>query len=144
MPKINPTILLTKLFLVFLIPVNIFAQIKGKVKDNYGNPMAFANVYFEGTTIGTTTNDKGEYYITPPNEGEHILVFQYMGYQREKVSVNWRSNLKIINVELKENKALLKEVIVRPGEEDPAYEIIRNAIAKRKYYKNNKLHNLLC
>src|SRR6478672_1023180 len=30
----------------------------------------------------------------------------------------------------------LKEVIVKPGAEDPAYEIIRNAIKKREYYRN--------
>ena len=31
---------------------------------------------------------------------------------------------------------LLKEAVVRPGGEDPAYEIIRNAIKKREYYLN--------
>lgn len=41
-----------------------------------------------------------------------------------------------LNFQLTLQQLSLKEVVVRPGGEDPAYEIIRNAIKMRKGYEN--------
>ena len=41
----------------------------------------------------------------------------------------------MINFVLREERLTLQEIIIKPGGEDPAYEIIRAAIKKRPFYK---------
>ena len=44
-------------------------------------PIESASVYFDNTTIGTSTNDKGEFEI---EKGDHInatLVISFLGYE---------------------------------------------------------------
>jgi len=38
-------------------------KVSGTVKDTDGFPIAFANVLFSGSTIGTITNDDGSFYL---------------------------------------------------------------------------------
>jgi len=38
-------------------------KVSGNVKDTDGFPIAFANVLFPGSTIGTITNDYGSFYV---------------------------------------------------------------------------------
>ena len=37
------------------------AQVKGTVKDNLGDPIAGANLFWQGTTQGTTTSADGTF-----------------------------------------------------------------------------------
>ena len=61
--------------IVLFANTNIKAQnqIKGKVVEQMENgsetPIPGANVYWEGTTIGVATNDKGSYSIPEPETG---------------------------------------------------------------------------
>ena len=45
-------------FLWHLMPVS--AQVKGMVKDNQGEPVVAANVFWINTTNGTVTDENGE------------------------------------------------------------------------------------
>ncbi|MDC0204882.1 TonB-dependent receptor, partial [Flavobacteriales bacterium] len=60
-------------------------QIKGKVVEQIENgseiPIPGANVYWEGTTIGVATNDKGFYSIPEPENYPATLVVSFVGYQ---------------------------------------------------------------
>ena len=61
--------LLISLFLtcLILLSASVHAQftIKGQVVEQGSNlPVPFASVYFEGTTIGTLTNNNGLFSIT--------------------------------------------------------------------------------
>jgi hypothetical protein len=115
---------------------NLFAQISGTVADaRTGEPLPFATVYVKNTSTGTTANSLGEYRLelTP---GDYELVFQYVGYQRRTEKVQFRSASLRLNVALQEQPVELGEVVVRANAEDPAYPIIRKAIEKRKYYRD--------
>ncbi|MBL7727838.1 MAG: carboxypeptidase-like regulatory domain-containing protein, partial [Dinghuibacter sp.] len=52
--KINCTLLF-----VLLGFAGLAQKITGTVKDEQGNPLAFASVFIKNTTRGTTANDKG-------------------------------------------------------------------------------------
>lgn len=96
-------------------------------------PLAFASVLIKGTLRGTTANNQGFYSIAV-NEGEYILVVQYVGYKSvEKKVIVGKEEINI-NFELSEQTYQLGNVVVKKGE-DPAYEIIRNAIKKRKIHE---------
>ena len=53
--------------------------ISGKITNNANEPLPFATVYVKGTTIGTNSNEEGDYSLKLAG-GEYELVFQYVGY----------------------------------------------------------------
>ncbi|MTI21416.1 hypothetical protein E1176_10335 [Fulvivirga sp. RKSG066] len=109
-----------------------YGTIRGVVKDHEGEPMPFVNVFVEGTTRGTTTNSSGEYALDLKN-GDYNLIFSHVAYNNisEKVQVSGEIDL---NVEMQSDAIMLKDIVVRENYTDPAYEIIKAAIDKRKDY----------
>ena len=127
---------------VFLFIVSILitgslnaGQLSGLITDDKGALLPYASVLVKGTGIGTTANDLGKYSLQL-NPGKYILVCQYVGYGREEKSVTIANADLTVNFKLSVQQTSMKEFVVRPGGEDPAYEIIRNAIKKRTYYLN--------
>lgn len=106
------------------------AQIKGTVIDEKGNPLPFVNIFEENTYNGTTTNDKGKFILTVKNENPTII-FQYLGYKTIKKSITKNQFSEILTITLVEENIELKEVVINP-KDNPANEIIRNAIKKKK------------
>ncbi|MEM8907105.1 MAG: DUF5686 and carboxypeptidase regulatory-like domain-containing protein, partial [Bacteroidota bacterium] len=127
MKKINLLIAL------FWIPFSLCGQVYGEVRGANGEALAFASIYVQGTSQGTTTNDEGHYlFHLPP--GQHQLVFQYVGYQQKIVRVSMEDQPVPLDVVLVSEAVDLQEVVVKADAEDPAYGIIRKAIAKRAEY----------
>src|SRR5215207_9752035 len=105
-------------------------RISGSITDAKGNPLPFASVLVKGTTTGTTANNEGKYFLQL-NPGSYTIVAQYVGYQRQEKAITTGEENNTLNFQLSLLDLSLKEVVVKPGAEDPAYEIIRNAIKKR-------------
>lgn len=61
---------------------SLFQQIdvRGKVVDENGKPMAGASVFVGDSEIRTTTNEKGEFYL-PDVDDNAIILIGYVGYQ---------------------------------------------------------------
>lgn len=121
--------LLTLLF----IPT-VQAQIEGIITNDKGEPLPFASIYLLGTSNGTTSNVEGSYRLEV-DSGRHELVVQYIGFEQEKIEIESEGKLQSLNISLKPQNIALKEVVVQANSEDPAYQIIRKAIEKRRYYK---------
>lgn len=75
------------LFITFLaLSQFVIAQDKGTLKglltdkETNNEPLPFANVQIKGTSIGTTTDFDGN-YILNVEEGNHIVVFSFLGYK---------------------------------------------------------------
>ncbi len=58
-------------------------NIKGKVTDEAGNPIPFANVLVVGTTLGAAANVRGEYVIENVMPGVYVLRASAVGYKRQ-------------------------------------------------------------
>ena len=71
---------LIALILCFIPFASHAIKISGLVTDTDQKPLPFATLYIEGTTIGTTTNSAGIYSLDIP-EGDHVIIFQYVGYK---------------------------------------------------------------
>lgn len=108
-------------------------RISGTVTDEKGGLLPFASVIVKGTTQGTTSNEKGNYFLSLA-PGDYILVCQYVGFARVEKPIKVGNDPVVVDFSLEKQILSLDEVIVRPGGEDPAYEIMRNAIRKRKDY----------
>ena len=121
--------ILTFAFLFFTV-VNV-AQIKGTVTDEKGNPLPFVSVYLENTYTGTTTNDQGKYELTTGRPSKYVVVFQYLGYKTKKVKYVIEKFTQELNIQLEEENITLNEVVI-DKKNNPANEVIRNAIASKK------------
>lgn len=127
-----------KIYLSLLFSIVTFTlhaqnfTIQGKVSDNQNDAIPFATVFVKGTTIGTSANKDGMFTLKL-SSGKIDLIFSAVGFKQLIKSVTITQNL-TVNVSLNPEVFELKDVIVRSGGEDPAYDIIRKAIKQRKNY----------
>ena len=101
---------LTLVFAMMLMCISMaFAQrtISGTVTDESGSPLPFANVFVEGTTVGTTTDIDGNYTLKVP-EGATTIVVAYTGYGDMKLGLG---DSNALNFTMAEGE-ILDEVIV--------------------------------
>ena len=117
--------------LFLLLSLTLYSQIKGTIKDEKGNPIAFSNIYVKDTYISTTSNDQGKYELNVKKEGSYSVLYQYLGYKTHKETITIEKFPKVIDVVLYEENIELNEVVISK-KENPANDIIRKAIANRK------------
>jgi TonB-linked SusC/RagA family outer membrane protein len=84
------------------------AEIKGQVTDANGESLPGVSIKVKGTTTGATTDMDGRYSISVP-DGSTVLVFTYIGYVTQEVSISGRTAL---NVKLEAANTALSEVVV--------------------------------
>ena len=83
-------VVLTTLFVLALVSVS-FAEItlKGKVVDaKTGKVLVGANVRLIGTSIGTATNNQGEFILNKVPDGTYTLRASYSGYEVSSLKVS--------------------------------------------------------
>ncbi|MBI0398565.1 SusC/RagA family TonB-linked outer membrane protein [Cyclobacterium marinum] len=81
--------------------------IKGRVVDSNGQGIPGATVLVQGTNIGTATDIDGNFSFEVPENA--VLIFSFIGYQQQVVSVGNRSE---IEVTMTEDLSSLDEVVV--------------------------------
>jgi hypothetical protein len=116
--------------LIFFLTLSSFAQIKGIVTDDKGNPLAFVNIFEENTYNGTTSNENGKFTLNVKGDNPTII-FQYLGYKTVKKSIAKNQFNESLSITLVEENITLDEIIINP-KNNPANEIIRNAIKHKK------------
>lgn len=84
-------------------------RLKGKVTDDKGEPLPGVSVMVKNTQKGVATNIDGEYdlLLTPD---ETTLIFSFIGYQTQEVSVSASQSL--LNVVLISDTKALEELVV--------------------------------
>ncbi len=129
-------------FVLSLIPLlgllhQVSGQLTGKITDTNGVALPYATIYIEGTSTGTISNVEGEYELELKKNGQYQITYQYVGYKKETVLIENTGFPIHKDMVLEIDDNVIKELVISADREDPAYEIIRKAISKRKYYKNN-------
>ena len=127
--------ILSVFFILFFVKC-VSAQLYGTVTDNEGNPLQSASIYIAGSTSGVNTNVNG-YYSLNLAKGESEVIFQYIGYKTVSKKINYTGVPLKLNITLEAQSLEIAEVEINASGEDPAYAIIRNAIANREYFKNH-------
>ena len=75
------------IFLIgLLLPLSVFAQhfSKGKVVDENNAPLIGADVYWEGTEIGVSTDNEGAFTLKR-TDASNTLAVSYIGYKKQTV-----------------------------------------------------------
>ena len=130
------THILALIFLCRLFSVaSVYAQvIKGKISDVHGRPVSNAALFVKELKMGTSANDEG-YYELKITSGNYTCVFQCLGYETE-IQVVTVADITVHDVVLREKAYEMREVVITNKKEDPAYGIMRRAIAMAPYYMN--------
>lgn len=135
----------TKFAILFFL-VGVYAQaqniIKGKIVDEFNNPMPFVNVFLQGTKNGATTDDDGRFAFTSSRKRGNLEV-SFVGFKTKIVKISPKT--KFYTITLEEGSDELDEIIVvsRPKKrlkkkENPAYRILKE-VWKRKRKNGLKL-----
>lgn len=82
--------------------------ISGKVADEKGDPIANASVVVKGSTVGTTTNDAGEFTLNLPANAKAIIV-SAIGASAKEISIGSATSY---SVTLSKSEDNLDEVVV--------------------------------
>lgn len=118
------------LLFLFLLPFyNVFAQvIKGTILNDAEQKIANANIYIDGTKIGTTSKEDGSFILNLPSKNSGNIVFQKENYETFTTPVSEVLNKTLKVILLKSND--IEEVRIIPYTED-AYKNYIN------YFLNN-------
>ena len=140
--------------LLLFTSISLYSQSKvsGEVKDEFGEPIAYANVFFKDSNDGTITNENGKFYLET-YDTHTSLVFSFVGYKTLEILLSEKNNFKM-NIILEEESASLKEVVIFSGKQskknNPAIDILKkiwenrraNGVKKFKQYTYNKYEKL--
>lgn len=80
------------------------------VDANTLEPIENATVYFDNTTLGTTTSANGQFSIDYTDAVQSVLVVSFLGYEKQIIT-NYR-NLQQLQIKLKEQTDVLDEVLL--------------------------------
>ncbi len=113
-----------------------FAQltkIRGKVLDTDTKELlSFVTLAFKGTSIGTITDSKGEFFIETRGAKDSLMI-SYVGYNTKSVPIR-KGQYQDLTIELKATSFALEGVTIIPGE-NPAHIILRKIIKNK--WKND-------
>jgi len=108
--------------------------VRGRVIDQDGTPLSFTTIFIEETGSGSVTNINGTYEIRL-EPGKYALNFQHLGFAGLRKQVTVSDQWEEVDVVLQEQAYLLRGAEIKGGKEDPAYKIMRKAIAKSGFHR---------
>lgn len=128
--------------LVLIVHV-LFAQslsvISGKITDQAtGKPLPYVNIYFKGTSVGTTSDKHGRYMLRTTQDYDSIVA-SFIGYKTQ-VKKYLKGKDQRLDFHLEPDLVGLEEVVIMSGE-NPAWSIIRNAVERKKLYDKRSLNS---
>jgi len=122
------------LFCIFS-SVNGQTILSGTVTNSTGEPIPYATVYIQELQHGTTANVSGNYEIKLV-PGTYTVFYQSLGYNQDFRQITVAGTPVIRDVALTVQYFQIPEVNVSATGEDPAYSVMRKAIARAPYYLN--------
>lgn len=116
--------------------LSIGQEIKGKIHNTEGKPIAYATIYVEELQTGTSANQNGEYAIRVNPNTTVSITFRALGYSPTKKTIKIQQEDVNLDILLDVQSYILAGVTVRADNEDPAYSVMRKAIARAPMFLN--------
>lgn len=126
---------------MLLVSLHISAsdKLKGYVYDSNNEPVIGANIYWEQTKKGTTTNADGLFEIELTGKHEHLII-TYTGYISQAIHVHDADEeLKII---LEEDTQLLNELVISGRSLGTVNK--RDALLQTQHMTRSEIHRAAC
>ncbi|HET8839224.1 MAG TPA: DUF5686 family protein [Flavobacteriaceae bacterium] len=141
-------------YFLFCLSPSILAQtrVSGKLVDQAGSGVPFANVLFTNTSEGTITNDDGSFYLESQQIRDSIT-FSYLGYKSVTLALKstYVTDLKVV---MEPEASSLGTVVIYNGKtskkNNPAIDILRkiwehrrkNGLEQFDHYQYDKYEKL--
>jgi CarboxypepD_reg-like domain len=90
-------------------------SISGTVSDQKGNPVSYANIYFEGSYEGTITDTNGHFELRSELKGEQLFTVSFIGFETYNRLFNLRGKDTILAVVLKNEMSEINELVITAG-----------------------------
>ncbi len=105
------------LILLIIQTFNCLAQksVSGIITDRTGNPVISANVYFEGSYDGTTSDSAGRFLLETGLTGEHLLITSFIGYESHAAKLYLTGKDTTLSIVLLETVCEINEVAITAG-----------------------------
>lgn len=133
------------LFIFLLIGLHTTRAQKGTLKGRVYNEInnesiPFANILLEGTQMGTTTDEDGQYEFEDLEPGIYNLTCSFLGFQTvyiQEITISSTSTTEI-DIAMTEESALLDQVIVRSNRIEKSQEspLSKQTIGATEIYRN--------
>lgn len=107
--------------------------LSGKVSTVNGVPIPYATIYIHEMSAGIVADGNGAFQ-TRLSEGTYTVEARCLGYQTQVRKVDMAASNKVVQFILAEKTQVIQGVTVRPSDENPAYDIMRHAIARAPYH----------
>lgn len=124
----------------FIITANPYAQVtevSGQILDaSTGEPVPFANVFFQSTHQGTTSDFEGYYRLSSVSKVDSLVV-SFTGYKRMTIPLT-DEKIQVINLSMEPEIINLDELVFMAGE-NPAYPIMRQVVKNKSLYDKRSL-----
>lgn len=106
-------------------------KIRGTIYDARSQePVMYANVAFEGTSVGTITSETGGFFLETRNALD-TLTISCVGYETKRVPIN-KGVYQQIKIELEPGSIAIAAVTVKAGERQST-RIMRKVFARKKF-----------
>ncbi|MEZ5072681.1 MAG: carboxypeptidase-like regulatory domain-containing protein [Bacteroidales bacterium] len=89
--------------------------VEGRVSDERGEPLLGANIYFEGTYEGCSSDARGDFRMATGLEGEQALVVRFLGSETWQQALRLSGDTVRVEVVLEESRHDLGEVVIAVG-----------------------------
>lgn len=106
------------------------ANVYGHVKDKKtGEHLSYINIFVKGTTIGTTTDATGHYFLKNLPTGTVTIEAKSIGYRRVQKEITVKKNsTQEINFEIEQDDIALDEVVVSANREATLRRVAPNLV----------------
>lgn len=108
-------------------------SLSGLISGIDGAPLPYTSVFIKQMGTGTISDQDGRYEVKLL-PGEYEVNFQFLGYETVSRSIKIVDRPIRVDVVMKEQTIVLQNINIYAGKEDPAYTIMRKAIAKAKFH----------
>lgn len=108
--------------------------LEGRITDQEGKAVEGATVYVREAALGCVADENGEFRIAL---SEEVYTFEVsaLGYEKQTLQIKTGKENGPVTIVLKPMTYMLQEVKVNARGEDPAYYIMRNAIGRAPYHR---------
>ncbi|MEX1188064.1 MAG: DUF5686 family protein [Bacteroidia bacterium] len=110
--------------------------VKGKTIDVDGNALPFVNVYIEGTTQATASNENGIFSLEMKKGDNPTIVCSSIGFKKNVIPITINTAISELEVKMIAENYQIKTFEVKANAKDPAYAVMKKAIDKRKFHLN--------
>lgn len=140
--------ILKKIILLILLFLSLLAsgqktELKGLVTDTENEPLAFATIFVEGTTIGVVSDLEGRFYINYNGNPLDKIIISSLGFTSDTFLLEelLQEDLHII---LRASAIFLNEVVVKGRNVNPSFLAMDSIWSNKAKNANSDMLNYYC